>query len=145
MVSINSIGLSEYLKSLVRTVTSNLFISVLCVGFLTIMLSIGSLKTFVLLRVLITSYSILTINLIVNWLKSAEFPVFLWVNIDSTIDERFDWNVFENVRCGDNLEKYFSVVSKEQMSYFSHLNFKVSLFFLCLFMHIFCCWHLVEI
>ena len=68
------------------------------------------------------SYSILTINLIVNWLKNAEFPVFLWVNIDSTIDERFDWNVFENVRCGDNWEKYFSVVSKEQMSYFSYLN-----------------------
>jgi hypothetical protein len=68
------------------------------------------------------SDSIRTINLIVNWLKNAEFPVFLWVNIDSTIDERFDWNVFENVRCGDNCEKYFCVVSKEQMSYFSHLN-----------------------
>jgi hypothetical protein len=68
------------------------------------------------------SYSITTINAIVNWLKIAEFSVFFWVNIDSTKAVRFDSNVFENVRCGDNLEKYFFVVSKEQMSYFSHFN-----------------------
>jgi hypothetical protein len=71
------------------------------------------------------SYSTTIINAIVNWLKIAELPVFLWVNIESTKAVTFDWNVFKNVHCGDNWEKYFFVVrtvSKEQISYFSHLN-----------------------